>query len=74
MAKWEVTTPPEMVEVAVEHYDKLLDEIAEVLYFHFCSNQGQWLGPIQKYSMNGELNRSVFANCNDADKNHWRTA
>lgn len=36
MAKWEVTEEPEMITVAVEHYDKILEELAELLYSYVC--------------------------------------
>lgn len=50
MASWEVTETPEMISVAVEHYDKILDEVADLLYRHIRKSQGQWLDAVQNTS------------------------
>ena len=56
MARWEVTETPEMIFVAVEHYDKILDEVADLLYRHIRKSQGQWLDPVQNTSSGSGIN------------------
>jgi hypothetical protein len=36
MAKWEINSPPEIVPLAVGHYELILDELADLLYSHIC--------------------------------------
>jgi hypothetical protein len=45
-----MTEPPIMIPVACENYDKILDEVADLLYSFLCKYQGQWLDPIQQNS------------------------
>lgn len=41
MARWEVKEPPVMIPVFVEHYDKILDEIADLLYHQACKYKSE---------------------------------
>ena len=39
MAKWEVESEPEWHAVVVPDYDKILDQVAELLYRHCCQSE-----------------------------------
>lgn len=58
MAKWEMTEPAAMIPVAVEHYDKILEEVAELIYRHVCKSEADPLGPIQQKPQEREFSES----------------
>ncbi len=58
MSRWELEDAPELIPVATEHFDKILDEVAEILYDLFCKSEGQWLDQIQQNSKTGGKNRA----------------
>lgn len=73
MARWELKEEPEMIQIANEHYDKILDEIAEILYRHACISEGQWLDQNQQNSSVSE-NDGAKSFKDKVPKTRWRTA
>lgn len=74
MAKWELNEKPELIPVAHQHYDKILDEVAEILYREACSSKGQWLDPNSQYSSMNDGNMTVLHSAKAVQKPSWRSA
>lgn len=50
MAKWDLKESPTLIPVPCHEFNKVLDEVAELLYAFVCKSENQWLDQNQQNS------------------------